>query len=275
MVIDYKAGQNTQFNNKLRNIDYITTDVQGNLYVKYSDLPDKFFKLTYDLKWLEEIKLENQNDITQRQNFIAIYKNGNKESVSNYINTILAIEMQGDNIIALYSDPEYRTAFENRQDTVLNKDYFKLSWTDPVTGVFYPSLTWINLTFSKGAYHIQGEYTYSDLKGDTSAQDFSIDLSNGFGGAGLDARMGWLVTVQDGSTKRIYAFDYNDFDLEGIHTFPDGTKTHWYEIFSLAVNEIDPKWSIMIAPLEEEASVKTNLNEDGLWFVTYPGHDNI
>ena len=306
LIVNYKAGINSEFYNQLRSVDYFTLAENGDLYVKYSDSLDEVFKLgninglrsitindngilveyingkeeRTNLKWINSIQLENQDDITNinRQKFTVTYKNGNTEPISNAINTILAIEMQGDNIVVLYSDPEYRQQFEDRNDTVENKDYFKRNWTDPVTGTSYTNLTWVNLTSPKGSYHVQGEYTYSDLEGNDTALDYTVDLSHGFGDIpDLRGRVGWLVTVQDGTTKRIYAYDYNDTSSDpnylGKYTFPDGTATHWYEIFSLAASQVEPELSVVIESQSNPPTNKLNLN--GLWFVTYTGHDNI
>ena len=316
--IDYKAGENTLFTNKLRNVDYLTIDATGKIYIKYSDsdsqyyltsingikqiyLDDAGLNITYidgrspdffEIKQINSIELQNQNNIESSQIFVANYKDGSIQNVSNNLNSILAIEMQGDNIVALYSDPDYRNNFkENKEE---NKDWFLRPWTDPnlypnnskiiydleededsyidqnnVT--HYHKLVWINLTSPKGSYHVQGEYTYDDLKGIGT-----IDLSKGFGEiSDLRDRTGWLVTVQDGSTKRIYAYDYNDISDNpsylGKYTLPDGTATHWYEIFSLAASSIEPELSVVIEDVTNPPTSKLNTN--GLWFVTYPGHD--
>lgn len=306
LTVQYKAGPDTPFLNKLRSVDYFTLAENGDLYVRYSDSLDNVFRLgninglesivinnngiqvsyingeyrQFNLKWIESIQLENQDNITDsinRQKFTVTYKNGQKEAISSPINAILAIEMQGDNIVALYSDPVYRDSFSRDPNNIQNKDWFLRSWTDPVTGKSYTNLVWINLTSPKGSYHVQGEFTYSDLKGDTTAQDFTIDLSNGFGQiTNLQDRVGWLVTVQDTNNKRIFAFDYNDTTIQGKHTIEQDNGTtftsHWYEIFSLADSAVRPE---LLVAVSSASGTQPNLNNNGLWFMTYSGHDSI
>lgn len=298
LTVQYKAGPDTPFLNKLRSVDYFTLAENGDLYVKYSDSLNDAFKLgninglesivinnngiqvsyingkykQFNLKWIESIKLENQNDITKQQNFIVHYKDKTSDEVSQPINTILAIEMQGDNIVALYSDPVYRDNFSKDTENIKNKDWFLRPWTDPITGISYTDLVWINLTSPKGSYHVQGEYTYDDLKGIGT-----IDLSKGFGKIpDLRDRLGWLVTVQDINNKKIFAFDDNDKTENGKHTIKqdDGTTftSHWYEIFSLADSAIKPGLLVAVSPA---SGTQPTLNNDGLWFMTYFGHDRI
>ena len=260
--IDYKAGLSDTIN--ITNIDYFVIDSADDLYIKYSNRSDLYY--ICNMNRLQSIQLENQRDITDRQKFVATYKNGTRNQISDPLNTILAIDMLGDNIIALYSDPVYRQEFSENENNYEHIDWFLKDWTDPVTGTFYKNLVWINLTSSKGSYHVQGEYTYDDLEGNENA---NIDLSRGFDAVqGLEDRVGWLVTVQDGDSKKIFAFDYNN----GEHTIgPDGSQfqSHWYEIFSLTISEIDPVAFIAIS------NSQPNLNNNGLWFVTHSGHDAI
>jgi len=140
------------------------------------------------------------------------------------MNLVTAIGRQGDNILVLYSDPDVRDAIPSDKQVTIP------SWTDPVTGTTYQNLTWYNYGPLGAQYHIQGEYDISDLKGDDTDPNFTIDLSEGFKGELAD-RMGWLVTVTDGSdNKHLYAFDYND-DLENpSHELYDNTPSCWYEI---------------------------------------------
>lgn len=43
LYIDYTAGQNDQFEKKLRNLDYLSVDGNGNLYAFYSDLEESYY----------------------------------------------------------------------------------------------------------------------------------------------------------------------------------------------------------------------------------------
>lgn len=293
MIVRYKAGEDTQFRDQLQNIDYFTADAKGKIYVKYSNSDKQYYITTikglqqvvldydglhvtytdgipsfYPVKQINTIELQNKDNIQLSQNLVVKYKDKSFQNVASDLNTILAIEMQGDNIVVLYSDPTYRNNFSQNSNNKKGKDWFLRPWTDPTTGKSYKDLVWINLTSPKGSYHVQGEYTYNDLK---------TTLKYGFAGQpatvlGLKDREGWLVTVQDGTTKRIYAFDQND-TTPGKYTFPDGTATHWYEIFSLSASQIEPELSVTV---ESASNPPTNkLNDNGLWFMTYFGHDRI
>jgi len=88
----------------------------------------------------------------------------------------------------LYSDPVVRSAIPKEKK-------FTKDWTDPITGITYKDLIWYKFGPWTAQYHVQGDYTYSDLLGDKTAEDYSIDLSEGLENAGFPERSGWLVTV--------------------------------------------------------------------------------
>lgn len=297
MTVGYKAGRDTQFKDQLQNIDYFTADAKGKIYVKYSNSDKQYYITTikglqqvvlegdglhvtytdgipsfYPVKQINTIELQNKNNIQLSQNLIVKYKDKSFQNVASDLNTILDIEMQGDNIVVLYSDPTYRNNFSQNSNNKKGRDWFLRPWTDPTTGKSYTDLVWINLTSPKGSYHVQGEYTYDDLK---------TTLKDGFAGQsatvlGLKDREGWLVTVKDTDNKRIFAFDESDKSQNGKHTIEqdDGTQftSHWYEIFSLADSAIRPELLAVVSPASESQPA---LNDNGLWFMTYFGHDRI
>lgn len=347
LIIDYMAGENDSIPN-LRNLDFLTVDVNGDLYATYSDsiepyylsniggiesavLNDTGLVITYKQKdsngnsitrsfpitqiksinflddegnedstlrirykyipndptvpnphiidqfnipRIQNIKFNN-NDYTQTQDFQIKYK-GDQEysSISQPVNTILAIDRVGDNIIVLYSDPTVRANIPQEQQerkpwTDLNGNSYQRQSTDPEE--YDAGLIWHNFGPLNAHYHVQGEYTYSDLKGDNTAQDFTLDLSNGFTG-NLSDRMGWLVTVTDSNnTKHIYAYDYTG-KQHSIGNEGQEFQSSWYEIMSLDASLIDPKSVIQFG--DEEYTPTGRLQNGMSWYVLSYGHDN-
>ena len=347
LIVDYMAGENDSIPN-LRNLDFLTVDVNGDLYATYSDsiepyylsniggiesavLNDTGLVITYKQKdsngnsitrsfpitqiksinflddegnedstlrirykyipndptvpnphiidqfnipRIQNIKFNN-NDYTQTQDFQIKYK-GDQEysSISQPVNTILAIDRVGDNIIVLYSDPTVRANIPQEQQerkpwTDLNGNSYQRQSTDPEE--YDAGLIWHNFGPLNAHYHVQGEYTYSDLKGDNTAQDFTLDLSNGFTG-NLSDRMGWLVTVTDSNnTKHIYAYDYTG-NQHSIGNEGQEFQSSWYEIMSLDASLIDPKSVIQFG--DEEHTPTGRLQNGMSWYVLSYGHDN-
>ena len=303
--VDYTSGPDDEIYG-LRNVDYLTVDKNGKMYVTYSDsdINESYYlttihelksitlnstadspnygkvmikyndssqeKVLYDPNILEEIYFKNQDDITNTdgQYFSAKYKRRNNPevSISEKINRILDIQRYGDNLICLYSDPEVRAA--STVGTTKDEDYYILDWYDQVNDKSYNNLVWKNFGPIGSQYHFQGKYSYNDLK---------TTYVNGFGSAetGTENRAGWVAMVQYEGTVKLYAYDYND---SNVHTFPDGTSTHWYQVMSVAESVVaKPDYSILVSeknssnlPVEEY----TNLKEGGLWFVVSGGHDN-
>lgn len=267
-VITYQDGYTEPF--KIKQIDTISLE-NSQFRITYTNSDENPY--TAQVKQIDNIIFENEDDITKQQKFKVNYKGIESQDLTNSLNRILAIQRVGDNIAVLYSDPNYRASIENDPSTHEGIDYYKLGWTDPVTGKVYPEnkpLVWVNLNSSLvSQYHIQGEYTLSDLKGDTTAADFTIDLSKGFTGE-LVERAGWLVTVEDTQGNRfIYAFDYNDDINNPSHRLYDGTLSCWYEVMSLAASAIDPNLTVVMSE-NQPATLKNN----GLWLVVSYGHDN-
>lgn len=295
LIVDYKAGANNEFENALRNVDYLTVDAEGNLYAQYSNssslfyltnigglaedgiyLDDEGLNIVYtngttrffELKQIDSITFQNQDNITQQQKFVIQYKDNTSQDVSSAINVILAVDRVGDNIVILYSDPVYRVSLQN--SGVQGVDYYLKSWTDTTVtpNKTYNNLVWKNLGPLGAQYHVMGEYTYNDLK---------TTLINGFGAVtGLEDKAGWLVTVTDSSNnKHIYAYDYNG----GTYTIGNAGDTfssHWYEIMDLQTGNISP--DLFVITDEDNgsgspASYSPPFKEDMLWFVESYGHD--
>lgn len=314
--VDYTYGPDDEIYG-LRNVDYLTVDKNGKMYVTYSDSDtnESYYLTTvhelesitydsstaspnygkvmikyndssqenvlYDPNVLERIYFKNQDDITNTdgQYFSAKYKRkeNSEVSISERINRILDVQRYGDSLICLYSDPTIRAASTVGTE---GKDWCKLDWKDPVTGTRYEgdnALIWKSFGPIGSQFHFQGVYTYSQL----------LALNEtGFGGEGTENRAGWIATVIDNNTIKLYAYDYNDDTENGKYSFPDPyssdpestVPTRWYQVMSVAESVVaKPDYSILVS--EENSSnlpveKYTDLKEGGLWFVVSGGHDN-
>ena len=272
--VSYTAGE--QDSGQLRNLDFLTVDDKDDLYAVYSNSAEPQFLTS--VGGIEKIFLTNKDNYVPPtpeerggQRFEVKYK-GHETStpISQYINTVLALDRVGDSIIMLYSDPVVRSAIPKEKK-------FTKDWTDPITGITYKDLIWYKFGPWTAQYHVQGDYTYSDLLGDKTAEDYSIDLSEGLENAGFPERSGWLVTVSkqvevQGETqiiKHIYAYDYNDKSTEGKYTI-NGTHTHWYEVMSLDGASADPGSIVIVNKNEPQG----NYRNGTIWCPISYGHDN-
>ena len=246
----------------------------SNLRIRYKDNSID----TFEVKRIDKIVYNNRN-LNASQHIQVQYLGGQNTNITqNPINMVTAIGRQGDNIFVLYSDPITRKKIE--EQGVEGKDWLKLDWIDPTTGISYQgenALVWKNYGNLGAQYHVQGEYNIADLKGDDTDPNFTIDLSEGFkdfteeGGEDLSDRMGWLVTVTDNDdNKHLYAFDYNDDLQNPSHELYDSTPSCWYEIMQLSATMINPNRVVVVSANDNPP---TSLVDSGLWLVTYVGHD--
>lgn len=308
LIIDYTAGENNTV--AYKQVNYVYVDDTGKMFITYSDQQPNIkhyltqvrsiasaetvngqmiihyndgssntFSVVQGLSITYEEGGEDYDPITSEYDSafkISYWQNG-VQSKNIYrikkINRIIAIDLKGDCVIALYSDPFFRNSLTTNPNPII-KD-----WTSP-TGKEYKNLNWCNLGPIGGQYHINGEYKYCDLAGNSQGQGFTIDLSNGFTGDLAD-RMGWLVTVTDkNNNKHIYAYDYNDKTANGKYIIGDINETfnsHWYEVMNISSSIINPNLFTLIAqedqyglPVVEE----DHLQEDGIWFVVSDGHEH-
>lgn len=272
IVFEYTNGNTVNFELKqISSIDFYTQyppvyDEQGNL-AQNSDLKIRYKDGdvdTFEVKRIDNIIWDNSL-LTASQNVIVNYLGGeSRTATTSPINMVTAIGRKGDNILVLYSDPAVRESIPSDKKVTIQ------SWTDPVTGTSYENLEWYNFGQLGAQYHIQGEYDISDLKGDSTDPNFTIDLSQGFTGD-LEDRMGWLVTLTDGQgNKRLYAFDYNDDPNDPSHELYDSTPSCWYEIMELSASMINPDRVMAISSINDPP---TSLVDNGYWFVESYGHD--
>lgn len=220
----------------VRNLDYLSSGIDGKIYAKYTD-----------------------------------------EETSNYLttlNSVKAIDRQGDSIIIAYADPSLVSGATIQKDLI-----------DPAIGTTFSNYTWHNLGTIPAQYHVQGEYTYAELLGDQSYPDADmiinrsfVNLVNGFDfaeiegePAGLENRAGWLVTVTDKETgdKHIFAFDYlafqnnNPYHSIGLENYE--TNSYWYEVMTIEEQILNPVHTMIATDNETQAS--KSLSNNGYWFV--------
>lgn len=220
----------------VRNLDYLSSGIDGKIYAKYTD-----------------------------------------EETSNYLttlNSVRAIDRQGDSIIIAYADPSSVSGATIQKDLI-----------DPAIGTTFSNYTWHNLGTIPAQYHVQGEYTYAELFGDQSYPDADmiinrsfVNLVNGFDfaeiegkPAGLENRAGWLVTVTDKETgdKHIFAFDYlafqnnNPYHSIGLENYE--TNSYWYEVMTIEEQILNPVHTMIATDNETQAS--KSLSNNGYWFV--------
>ena len=302
--------QEPQYLTTLNSIkDIVFNEETGNLEIYYygSDNPLEFglnkikdvrwenseFRIEYfggevysrTVKEIDRLELKNQDNLKEQQKFVVKYVDlEEEEEISDAVNTILAIKQHGDNLIALYSDPNFRDSIE--QSGTQYKDWYKVDWIDPITGTEYTGanrLVWANFGPIGSQFHVQGVYTYEELE--TTYKD-----GLGSEAEGTTPRDGWIVSVleqiEDPVTgqitviKHLYAFDYHDGTVEGKYEFPDGTATHWYEIMSVSeAVASNPANTVLVSDVDPNDETKpkysdSELKENGIWFVTSYGHDD-
>lgn len=291
VTITHKTGDIQTFSVP-RDFNVNWSDTNSSVTFSWSEGGESQSTIGY-VKQVTDIELINQNDITQTQKFVASYKglksenpqgeNTGSSDISDPINNILDVQRLGDNLLILFSDPNMRNNIPQ------GKRYIK-SWEDTFHNKTYENLVWYNFGPLGAQYHVAGVYSYSDLKGDSEAEDFSCDLSQGFGYVeGEQDKTGWLVTIPytyiDQSqtppveihTYKVYAYDYNDPNENGSYSLPDGTNTHWYEILSLADQIVAASSHIVVSQeinTPQEGSIyqdRSTLAENGVWFVVSGG----
>lgn len=257
-VITYQDGYTEPF--KIKQIDTISLE-NSQFRVSYTNSDENPY--IAQVKQIDNIIFENEDNINQQQRFKVNYKGIESQYISGSMNSVLSVARYGDNVIVLYSDPIYRNNLRN--NGVENQDYYLLPYEDEHQS--YSSLVWQNLGPLGAQYHVQGEYTIADLRP-------GGQLENGFTGTLAD-RAGWIVSVTEEGVKSLYAFDYND---DSQHQWPDRTPTKWYKLKDLDASMMDPSVSIRLSAINRSnPSLKyqeDNLNQNGLWFVITGGHDN-
>lgn len=265
--IDYKAGPNDIVPG-LRNIDYITIDKNGRMYVFYTDSNTPYYlttlnsldyiiyhepgkegtteenkgyvgiryfgkneQLLYNPKIINKIEYKNQNNIEQSQYFTVTFDDDSFRDISKPFNNVVAIEKEGDNIYFLYSDPAARA-------NIPPKRRIQRPWIDKINKdqqgnpIQYDSLTWYNFGPLGAQYHVQGVYTYNDLLPGGL-------LQNGFDGIeGLKDRAGWLVTVIEEHIEKQKTLD-TEINPNKTYYIKDENTQEYQEVIEPDLNDID------------------------------------
>ena len=231
--------------------------------------------LPQQLKVVDQIGIENDNDLAGRKTFYYQYDVGELDgeilnppvhipmSNSFALNEIVATQLIGDNIAVLYSDSASRLA------AYRSGSYYKLPYEGNLWNVTTPDVTegenklfyWANLGPSLGGEHIFGHFN--------RLSDLQDAYPNGFGSDPKSkGREGWVATVaieeDDQPGIGLYAYDYTKAP----------SSENWYEISHIIQNQIEPPTIMMLdksnsAGTMPESSAKASaLLKDGYWFVT-------
>lgn len=329
LIVNYKDGT-SQLPISFRQLEQIVLDGSGNFYIIYSD-SDKAvlignintiknvqlndsgnFIINYTngrvySKYIQQIEsIQFKNGIDQDQKFYATFigvqdselPNKRKtEAISEQTNTVLAIDRKGDNIIILYSNPDYRHRFLNEENNyTLGVDYYLItrgqmkikkyiipnlnnaeadvkevpSSTEPSDN---DTFVWVNFGSLGSNYHVFGDY--SETKVLTEIPKGFAD-SFYYEGSYID-RAGWIISITDDSTGDIlglYAYDYNQptpYDsskyfngLIGPSGSTTQVNTYWYQIMDLAEATIEPGKIVYLGTLD---AIPSELHTGGLAFI--------
>lgn len=329
LIMNYKDGT-SELPISFRQLEQIVLDGSGNFYIIYSDSDEAIFIGNINTiknvqlndsgnfiinytngrvysKYIKQIEsIQFKNGIDQDQKFYATFigvqdsqlPNKRKtEAISEQTNTVLAIDRKGDNIIILYSNPDYRHSFLNAENNyTLGVDYYLItrgqmkikkyiipnlnnaeadvkevpSSTEPSDN---DTFVWVNFGSLGSNYHVFGDF--SETKVLTEIPKGFAD-SFYYEGSCID-RAGWIISITDDSTGDIlglYAYDYNQptpYDsskyfngLIGPSGSTTQVNTYWYQIMDLAEATIEPGKIVYLGTLD---AIPSELHTGGLAFI--------
>ena len=220
------------------------------------------------MRTIESVEITNEGRLDSNKYLKVNYNNkvnGVKQSDTFNklpLNDIASIQLYGDNIIVLYSDPDVRKKlYKAGSDYALKNtlydipEYTNTTGNDDGEGNLY----WINLGAAYQSNHVfssfdslkqlQIEYPYGFDK-DTTGKEVPQ----------MADRAGWLATIKDASDQiTTYAYDYR--------------KNTWYELQNLEAKSISPNWTLLVSQPKEGSNAvppdkqNNNLNVDGYWFI--------
>lgn len=284
LIITYNSDREPTILSFPTNFNIVQEDSQIKIQYKFNN---NQMEVVLPVKQVDTIEYTNQKDITKEQKFKVTYK-GKNSSGDNYltyesdaINSILDVKRIGDNVVVLYSDPNYRALISQGKTEGL--DYYRIPWTDPITGTIYdtnseieghkPTLVWQNLGALGAQYHVAGHYQITDL----------IDngkLINGFIGDEAD-KAGWVVSVTNPENNDIvlYAYDYNDRSNQHTITYEGQTyNTNWYVIKNFEDSLFNISQHIIIDQEDINSTLIPSSHIEqvagDIWLVLSKGHDN-
>lgn len=179
------------------------------------------------------------------------------------INYPVKIALQGDNLIALYA----------------NKDYRENHLSNPTT---IDGETWEDLGGVTAQFHIYGNCSSQRQIKDTYPKGLGYEWDNeNSQWISRPERKGWLITttssVGEGSNVvtnyNCYAYNYRDSNAADPST--DVSKECWYLMgdFKTAVtaqqmsNYIKPEKIMMVGTTAQQSAIASTLNNGGYWFV--------
>ena len=225
------------------------------------------------LKSIEDVRLENEGDLSQPKYFTVQYNNQRADGSyeEDYINQhplndVACIQQYGDNIILLYSDPEVRKSlYKSGRDYAIAKGAYTVPGYDTSTANDdgNGNLYWINLGSIYHSNHVFGNFDSLDQLRQEYRYGFDKDPQTGQDIPQYKDHAGWLATVTDSQTGAVsmYAYDYRGGN-------------GWYQILDLSASSINPQWIMVIdkqdttqsTPMPSHAK-DSLLVENGYWFV--------
>lgn len=218
--ISYTNGSGTTHD--IRNLDYLTAGLDGKIYAKYTDNSEQKYLTT--------------------------------------LNSVRAIDKQGDTIVVAYANPDLVSG------STIEKALF-----DPATGITSSTYTWHNLGTLPAQYHVFGLVNETWIQNHPNGFHGDPDYPDYEDESGYE---GWLVSIYGGDgSKHLLAYDYTG----GTHTIlipgttqpqtPGSTisNTHWYEVMDLTAQNLNPSHTIIATNNQTTAS--DSLKSNGYWFV--------
>ena len=233
------------------------------------------------IKYVSKLEKDNDLQLDGEKRYRAYYNTGDEQEdaqhrilpVSDKVNEVVTMRLYGDNLIVLYSDPSYRynEVYEGGQGSYVLLPYEEDTWTVGTGDVAGdpPKYYWKNLGPIFGGEHVFGRY--ATLAALQAAYPYGFDRDqSGQLVPSMEKYAGWvasIVTMDPEHLDRVkntalYAYDYSSNNFG------------WYEISSVASNEIDPRATMIVSddqgtpgnPIPETGG--GFLNKNGYWFVT-------
>lgn len=262
----YAVYNTTKEDQKLGNLKAITKvywNDDFNLVIEYNTKKDDQLETSvlrdFRMKYVDQMFIENEKDLSQEKRWVADYVVGrdataddgyrhDKKYISSRLNDIVDVQLYGDNLIVLWSDP-------TKRNNLKEGHYYDVVWDGD--GKEY---RWENLGPILASEHIYGNFTsLDDLK-----TQYPYGLDRDLNGNQLNQnaqQAGWVVTISDENGYKLYAYDYLKNERGG-----------WYEIQNLAADAVDPRYSLIVerSNINDPNRPSNNdsvLNPLGYWFV--------
>ena len=224
-------------------------------------------------EYIEQVKKDKDRELDETKRFRTYFnvyaEEGSTERKqgppSDPVNELVTMQLYSDNLVVLYSDPEYRQSIYEAGNYVL-LPYEGNEWTVNTGDVpgNPPKYYWENLGPILNGEHVFGKFA--------TLEELKQEYPNGFDGN----EAGWVASVVTEDPEHsgqallveLYAYDYYGIGQEGKYPSPEDA---WYQISSVAKNAVDPR-AVMIVSERDAGSNPTPktgggfLQQHGYWF---------